>query len=134
MRDLKSIYSKLLQVLYPPKSGGNNELLREWDLWGPLVICLALAIILSLDVSFGTSVIFWPWSNLVETDRVSHILLICDRMHISARWFVLVGGNRNTSYDVHELPHWLTPNSPHQINPFRYFQWSSPSFASDPSS
>jgi hypothetical protein len=24
---------------------------REWDLWGPLVICLALAIILSIDVS-----------------------------------------------------------------------------------
>lgn len=49
MRDLSSIYSKLLQVLYPPKQGGSNELLREWDLWGPLVICLALAIILSLD-------------------------------------------------------------------------------------
>ncbi len=51
MRDLTSIYSKLLQVLYPPKSGGSNELLREWDLWGPLVICLSLAIVLSLDVS-----------------------------------------------------------------------------------
>ncbi|GHJ85597.1 hypothetical protein NliqN6_1999 [Naganishia liquefaciens] len=49
MRDLLSIYSKLLQVLYPPKQGGTNELLREWDLWGPLVICLALAIILSID-------------------------------------------------------------------------------------
>jgi len=28
MRDLRSIYAKLLQVLYPPKGGGNNELLR----------------------------------------------------------------------------------------------------------
>jgi hypothetical protein len=25
--------------------------ISEWDLWGPLVICLALAIILSIDVS-----------------------------------------------------------------------------------
>jgi hypothetical protein len=25
--------------------------LRDWDLWGPLVICLSLAIILSIDVS-----------------------------------------------------------------------------------
>ncbi|KAK6910498.1 hypothetical protein I203_104530 [Kwoniella mangroviensis CBS 8507] len=49
MRDLNSIYAKLLQVLYPPKGGGNNQLLRDWDLWGPLVICLTLAIILSLD-------------------------------------------------------------------------------------
>ncbi|KAL7422733.1 hypothetical protein Q5752_002025 [Cryptotrichosporon argae] len=48
MRDLTSIYAKLLQVLYPPK-GGNNQALRDWDLWGPLVICLSLAIFLSLD-------------------------------------------------------------------------------------
>lgn len=55
LRDLKSIYAKLLQVLYPPRAGssgsGGSELLKEWDLWGPLVICLALAIVLSLDVS-----------------------------------------------------------------------------------
>ncbi|KAK1927134.1 putative vesicle-mediated transport-related protein [Papiliotrema laurentii] len=49
MRDLRSIYTKLLQVVYPPKGGGNNELLRDWDLWGPLVICLGLAIVLSID-------------------------------------------------------------------------------------
>ncbi|KAK8854797.1 hypothetical protein IAR55_003536 [Kwoniella newhampshirensis] len=48
MRDLNSIHAKLLQVLYPPKQG-NNQLLRDWDLWGPVVICLSLAIILSLD-------------------------------------------------------------------------------------
>lgn len=24
---------------------------RDWDLWGPLVICLSLAIVLSIDVS-----------------------------------------------------------------------------------
>lgn len=28
MRDLNSIYAKLLQVLYPLKGGGNNQLLR----------------------------------------------------------------------------------------------------------
>lgn len=28
MRDLNSIYAKLLQVLYPPKGSGNNQLLR----------------------------------------------------------------------------------------------------------
>lgn len=50
MRDLRSIYAKLLQVLYPPK-GGTQQALRDWDLWGPLVICLSLAITLSLDVS-----------------------------------------------------------------------------------
>ncbi|WVQ74947.1 hypothetical protein IAR50_004555 [Cryptococcus sp. DSM 104548] len=48
MRDLRSIYAKLILILYPPK-GGNHQLLRDWDLWGPLVICLSLAIILSVD-------------------------------------------------------------------------------------
>lgn len=48
MRDLNSIYAKLILILYPPK-GGHNQLLRDWDLWGPLVICLALAIVLSID-------------------------------------------------------------------------------------
>ncbi|ODN78730.1 hypothetical protein L202_04296 [Cryptococcus amylolentus CBS 6039] len=48
MRDLRSIYAKLILILYPPK-GGNHQLLRDWDLWGPLVICLSLAIILSMD-------------------------------------------------------------------------------------
>lgn len=48
MRDLNSIYAKLILILYPPK-GGHSQLLRDWDLWGPLVICLALAIVLSLD-------------------------------------------------------------------------------------
>ncbi|KDQ57317.1 hypothetical protein JAAARDRAFT_178968 [Jaapia argillacea MUCL 33604] len=47
-RDLLSIYSKLVQVLYPPKRGG-SEILRDWDLWGPLILCLMLAIMLSIN-------------------------------------------------------------------------------------
>ncbi|KAI0635977.1 Yip1-domain-containing protein [Trametes polyzona] len=48
-RDLLSIYTKLIQVLYPPKSRGDRDLLRDWDLWGPLVLCLALGILLSIN-------------------------------------------------------------------------------------
>jgi hypothetical protein len=40
-RDLKSIGRKCLVVLLPPL-GGQNEL-RDWDLWGPLVLCIILA-------------------------------------------------------------------------------------------
>jgi len=47
-RDLRSIYSKLVQVLYPRRSQG-REVLRDWDLWGPLLLCLGLSIILSID-------------------------------------------------------------------------------------
>ena len=47
-RDLFSIYTKLVQVLYPRRSSG-REVLKDWDLWGPLVFCLLLAILLSVN-------------------------------------------------------------------------------------
>ncbi|EIW83943.1 Yip1-domain-containing protein [Coniophora puteana RWD-64-598 SS2] len=47
-RDLLSIYSKLVQVLYPRRASG-REVLRDWDLWGPLLLCLALGIMLSVN-------------------------------------------------------------------------------------
>ncbi|KAF7374813.1 Protein YIP [Mycena sanguinolenta] len=46
-RDLLSIYSKLIQVLYPVRSSG-REVLRDWDLWGPLILCLSLSIMMSI--------------------------------------------------------------------------------------
>ncbi|KAJ7650164.1 hypothetical protein FB45DRAFT_887139 [Roridomyces roridus] len=46
-RDLFSIYNKLVQVLYPVRASG-REVLRDWDLWGPLILCLLLAIMMSL--------------------------------------------------------------------------------------
>ncbi|KAK0469679.1 uncharacterized protein EV420DRAFT_56344 [Desarmillaria tabescens] len=47
-RDLLSIYSKLVQVLYPRRATG-REVLRDWDLWGPLLLCLFLGIMLSVN-------------------------------------------------------------------------------------
>ncbi|KAM4696516.1 protein YIPF6 [Rhinophrynus dorsalis] len=43
MRDLKAVGKKFLHVLYPKKS---TALLRDWDLWGPLVLCVSLALML----------------------------------------------------------------------------------------
>lgn len=54
---------------------------REWDLWGPLVICLTLAIILSLDVSFLHHCLFCKrvtWMYManahISHDLSSHLL------------------------------------------------------------
>lgn len=44
-RDLNAIRQKLIVVVCPFLS--NGEELRDWDLWGPLLLCLVLAIILS---------------------------------------------------------------------------------------
>ena len=46
LRDLRAIYNKMLQVLRP---SSGNAVLREWDLWGPLLFTTTLAILLSLD-------------------------------------------------------------------------------------
>lgn len=40
-RDVKNILLKLLQVLLPFRQWSS---LHDWDLWGPLFICLALAV------------------------------------------------------------------------------------------
>ncbi|KIP07626.1 hypothetical protein PHLGIDRAFT_89264 [Phlebiopsis gigantea 11061_1 CR5-6] len=54
-RDLLSIYTKLVQVLYPPRGGSQREVLRDWDLWGPLVLCLVLGILLSINAPASQS-------------------------------------------------------------------------------
>ncbi|KAH9507857.1 Yip1 member 6 [Bulinus truncatus] len=43
LRDLKAVGKKFLHVLIPKRS---KLLLKEWDLWGPLVLCTFLAIML----------------------------------------------------------------------------------------
>ncbi|KAH9593438.1 Yip1 domain [Trypanosoma melophagium] len=45
LRDAIAIGRKLLIVLVPPM--GSEKELRDWDLWGPLLLCLLLAIILA---------------------------------------------------------------------------------------
>ncbi|XP_061600251.1 protein YIPF6 [Cololabis saira] len=43
LRDLRAVGTKFVHVLYPQRSAA---LLRDWDLWGPLLLCVALALLL----------------------------------------------------------------------------------------
>ncbi|XP_063059151.1 protein YIPF6 isoform X2 [Engraulis encrasicolus] len=43
LRDLKAVGNKFVHVMYPKKS---SALLRDWDLWGPLLLCVTLALLL----------------------------------------------------------------------------------------
>jgi len=73
MRDLTAIGSKMVLILYPAGSSSSKALLRDWDLWGPLVACLGLAVVLSLNappqqslsVFTGVFVIVWVGSVVV---------------------------------------------------------------------
>ncbi|ESO99970.1 hypothetical protein LOTGIDRAFT_230890 [Lottia gigantea] len=43
LRDLKAVGEKFFHVLYPKTS---KTLLKEWDLWGPLILCVFMAMLL----------------------------------------------------------------------------------------
>jgi len=45
-RDLTAVGSKFMHVLYPKEK---KSLLKEWDLWGPLILCTFMATILQGD-------------------------------------------------------------------------------------
>lgn len=45
MRDLRDVGHKFKHVVFPLKEG-SNLLLRDWDLWGPLLLCMVVGAIL----------------------------------------------------------------------------------------
>ena len=71
MRDLKAVWKKLKQVLFPLQNKQN--ILKDWDLWGPLLLCLVLSVRLSLtapsdqgsSVFAGVFVIVWVGAGVV---------------------------------------------------------------------
>ncbi|CAK9036319.1 Isochorismatase domain-containing protein 1 [Durusdinium trenchii] len=54
MRDLRSVAQKLMYVMMPMNSTDQGRRLRDWDLWGPLLLCLALGLILSGQAADST--------------------------------------------------------------------------------
>ncbi|XP_066592074.1 protein YIPF6 [Prorops nasuta] len=46
LRDVRAVGQKFFHVLYPKEK---KSLLKEWDLWGPLVLCTFMAMILQGD-------------------------------------------------------------------------------------
>eukprot|EP00921_Rhytidocystis_pertsovi_P021762 GHVQ01034776.1.p1 GENE.GHVQ01034776.1~~GHVQ01034776.1.p1 ORF type:complete len:215 (-),score=30.82 GHVQ01034776.1:101-745(-) len=53
MRDLKAIGHKLYYVLLPRSRAESGAGLKQWDLWGPLFLCLALSVILYIGVGMS---------------------------------------------------------------------------------
>lgn len=57
-RDLNKIYLKLKVVALPINTKAKNKELKQWDLWGPFVICLLLGIILVFTTKKNSGLIF----------------------------------------------------------------------------
>ena len=57
-RDLNRIYSKLKVVALPVASEAKNKELKQWDLWGPFIICLLLGMILCFTSKKNSGLVF----------------------------------------------------------------------------
>jgi hypothetical protein len=55
LRDLKRIAFKLKYVMMPKVREEKARELRDWDLWGPLLLCMLLSLTLSLSNSGGST-------------------------------------------------------------------------------
>ena len=58
MRDLNRIYAKLKVVALPVSSEAKNKELKQWDLWGPFIICLLLGTILCFTSKKNSGLVF----------------------------------------------------------------------------
>ena len=57
-RDLNRIYSKLKVVALPVSTEVKNKELKQWDLWGPFIICLLLGTILCFTSKKNSGLVF----------------------------------------------------------------------------
>ncbi|KAK9369452.1 Yip1 domain-containing protein [Lipomyces kononenkoae] len=63
MRDVRAVGRRVKQVLYPKVEANvdteSGQIVREWDLWGPLIFCLFLSLALSISApAQQTSLVF----------------------------------------------------------------------------
>ncbi|OHS97735.1 Yip1 domain containing protein [Tritrichomonas foetus] len=56
-RDLNDIKTKILIVVNPKAS--SDHALRDWDLWGPLLLCLFLSVVLSITAPPGQTTLLF---------------------------------------------------------------------------
>eukprot|EP00929_Paragymnodinium_shiwhaense_P103905 TRINITY_DN67757_c0_g2_i3.p2 TRINITY_DN67757_c0_g2~~TRINITY_DN67757_c0_g2_i3.p2 ORF type:complete len:211 (+),score=13.67 TRINITY_DN67757_c0_g2_i3:76-708(+) len=79
MRDLRSVGTKLKYVMLPAARHDKAHGLKEWDLWGPLFLCLALGILLSAQTSDSDQagmafalvfIIIWVGSGIVTLNAL----------------------------------------------------------------
>ena len=52
MRDINSIKKKFKYILFPTSDAETVAgLSRDWDLWGPLILCLVLSVVLAIQAA-----------------------------------------------------------------------------------
>eukprot|EP00455_Lapot_gusevi_P039394 TRINITY_DN4416_c0_g4_i4.p1 TRINITY_DN4416_c0_g4~~TRINITY_DN4416_c0_g4_i4.p1 ORF type:complete len:211 (+),score=46.01 TRINITY_DN4416_c0_g4_i4:33-635(+) len=96
LRDLKMIGLKMSHVLLPR---GSTKELRNWDLWGPLILCLLLATTLSLTAAEDQSALMFA---------TVFVLVWCGAGVVTIN-AVLLGGNMSFFQSVCVLGYCICP-------------------------
>ena len=77
-RELLSMGIKLAHVVVPLPFGNHRRVLRDWDLYGPLLLCLVLALVLTIEapaddgalVFSGVFVLVWIGAAVVAANTL----------------------------------------------------------------
>ena len=97
MRDLRMVGNKMLCVLNPRKA--NMQTLKNWDLWGPLVLCLTLATLLSW---------FAPYEQKSLVFASVFVIVCCGATVVTVN-ALLLGGNISFFQSVCVLGYCIFP-------------------------
>lgn len=57
-RDFSKILSKITLVLIPKESNYNSQTIKDWDLWGPLIISILLSLLIGYNKDQDTGLLF----------------------------------------------------------------------------
>ena len=110
MRDLRMVGNKMLCVLNPRKA--NMQTLKNWDLWGPLVLCLTLATLLSWFAPYeqkslvfaSVFVIVCCGATVVTVNALYPIVKACIRPHCYIPvWWGLYPPNEQAYREVYDI-------------------------------
>jgi len=97
MRDLTMVGNKMLCVLNPRKA--NIQTLKNWDLWGPLILCLTLATLLSW---------FAPYEQKSLVFASVFVIISCGATVVTVN-ALLLGGNISFFQSVCVLGYCIFP-------------------------
>ena len=97
MRDLRMVGNKMMCVLNPRKA--NIQTLKDWDLWGPLILCLLLATLLSW---------FAPYEQASLVFASVFVIIWCGAAVVTVN-ALLLGGNISFFQSVCVLGYCIFP-------------------------
>ena len=74
-RELQSVWKKLMYVIHPRSVQEAGAGLRDWELWGPLILCISLSLLLYFSKNGGAAAGGLSSSDFQEERRFAFVLV-----------------------------------------------------------